>query len=71
MEYHNLGRSGLKVSELCMGTMTFGSDFHNIAEVDQTEATKMVEVCLEHGVNFFDTADMYSYGESERILGNV
>ncbi len=71
MKYNRLGSSGLKVSELCLGTMTFGSDFYNIAEVDQPLATRMVERALEEGVNFFDTANIYSYGESERILGTA
>jgi len=71
MKYNRLGTSGLKVSELCFGTMTFGSNFHNIAVVDQPLATKMVERALDAGVNFYDTANMYSFGESERILGNA
>jgi aryl-alcohol dehydrogenase-like predicted oxidoreductase len=71
MKYRQLGRTGLKVSELCLGTMTFGSNFFNIAEVGQEDATRMVAHALEAGVNFFDTADMYSYGESEEILGNA
>ncbi|MGD2063587.1 MAG: aldo/keto reductase [Nitrospirota bacterium] len=71
MNYRQLGHTGLKVSELCLGTMTFGSNFFNIAEVGQEEATRMVARALEAGVNFFDTADMYSYGESEEILGNA
>ncbi len=71
MQYRNLGRTGLKVSELCLGTMTFGSNFRNIAEVDQRDADQLVERALEAGVNFFDTADMYSMGESESILGQA
>jgi len=71
MHYRQLGRTGLKVSELCLGTMTFGSNFFNIAQVGQEEATRMVARVLEVGVNFFDTADMYSYGESEEILGKA
>lgn len=69
MKYNNLGRTGLKVSELCMGTMTFGSSFFNIGEVDQNLADKLVEKALASGINFFDTADIYSRGESEIILG--
>ena len=71
MNYRQLGRTGLKVSELCLGTMTFGSNFFNIAEVGPEEATRMVARALEAGVNFFDTADMYSYGEAEEILGRA
>ncbi|MFB6344363.1 MAG: aldo/keto reductase [bacterium] len=71
MDYRFLGTTGLRVSELCLGTMTFGSEFYNIGEVDQPLATEMVETALESGVNFFDTADIYSYGESEEILGKA
>ncbi len=71
MKYRRLGTSGLKVSELCLGTMTFGSNFYSIAEVGQDLATRMVERALEAGVNFFDTANIYSYGQSEQILGNA
>lgn len=71
MNYRRLGNSGLKVSELCLGTMTFGSRFLNIASVDQKGADAMVARALEAGVNFFDTADVYSYGESETLLGHA
>ncbi|HXG64098.1 MAG TPA: aldo/keto reductase [Blastocatellia bacterium] len=71
MEYRQLGRTGLKVSELCLGTMTFGAKFYNIAAVDQAGANQMVTRALEAGINFFDTADMYSYGESEEITGRA
>ena len=71
MHYRQLGRTGLKVSELCLGTMTFGSQFLNIAQVDQADATRMVERAMEAGVNFFDTADVYSFGESEEVLGRA
>jgi aryl-alcohol dehydrogenase-like predicted oxidoreductase len=69
MNHRQLGRSGLRVSELCLGTMTFGSGFLNIAVVDQAVANRMVLRALEGGINFFDTADVYSTGESEQILG--
>ena len=69
MNYRLLGRTGLKVSELCLGTMTFGSRFLSIGVVDQAGANAMVRRALDAGVNFFDTADLYSYGESEEILG--
>ena len=71
MEYRLLGRTGLKVSELCLGTMTFGTKFFNIAAVEQAGASEMVARALEAGVNFFDTADVYSYGEAEEILGRA
>ncbi len=71
MKYRTLGRTGLKVSELCLGTMTFGENFFNIAVVDQTDATRMVARALDAGINFFDTADVYSYGGSEETLGRA
>lgn len=71
MKYNLLGNTGLKVSELCLGTMTFGENFFNIAVVDQANANQMVARCLEAGINFFDTADVYSYGESETVLGKA
>lgn len=71
MNYRQLGRTGLKVSRLCLGSMTFGSNFYNIGAVDQTGANQIVARALESGINFFDTADVYSYGESETILGRA
>ena len=69
MKYRLLGSTGLKVSELCLGTMTFGENFYGIAVVDQASANAMVARALEAGINFFDTADVYSYGQSEIVLG--
>ncbi len=63
MDYRNLGRAGLKVSEICLGTMTFGNG------ADQDGATAMVNAALESGVNFFDTANSYVGGVSETMLG--
>ncbi len=71
MNYRTLGHTGLKVSELCLGTMTFGENFFNIAVVDQTGANKMVVRAIESGINFFDTADVYAYGQSETLLGRA
>lgn len=71
MNYRTLGRTGLRVSELCLGTMTFGENFYNIAVVDQSRANQMVARALEAGINFFDTADVYSYGQSETALGSA
>ena len=71
MTYRQLGKSGLRVSDLCLGTMTFGSGFFNIAVVDQAGANQMVTRALEAGINFFDTADVYSSGESEETLGRA
>jgi aryl-alcohol dehydrogenase-like predicted oxidoreductase len=73
MEYRQLGASGLKVPALAFGTATFGG--HAIFEAwgrsDAAEATRMVDVCLEAGLNLFDTADAYSGGMAEEILGRV
>jgi len=65
MEYRRMGRSGLKVSELCLGTMTFG---HGTGVED---ARRMVDLSLAAGVNFFDTADSYGEGQSEVFLGKA
>jgi aryl-alcohol dehydrogenase-like predicted oxidoreductase len=65
MEYRRLGRSGLKVSEICLGTMTFGHG------TDMAEAEHIVHASLDAGVTFFDTADGYSDGESETMLGRA
>ena len=71
MQFRNLGASGLKVSELCLGTMTFGSGFMGIGVVDQAGADAIVRRALDAGVNFFDTADVYSRGQSEQMLGHA
>lgn len=71
MQYTTLGNTGLSVSKLCLGAMTFGSTFHGIGEVGQDLADRMVARALDAGVNFFDTADVYSRGESEEILGRA
>ena len=70
MLYASIGNSGLKVSRLCFGTMTFGFKFRNIGAVGQDDANIMIKKAYESGINFFDTADMYSFGQSEEILGN-
>ena len=75
MEYRQLGRSGLKVPELCFGCGTFGGshEFFDAwgATSDVAEARKMVDICMEAGLNFFDTADVYSDGRSETVLGGA
>ena len=74
MEFRQLGRSGLQVPVLCFGTGTFGGGtefFKAWGETDVQEAIRLVDVCLEAGVNFFDTADVYSNGISEEILGQA
>ena len=72
MRYNKLGRTGLFVSELCLGTMTFGGDgevWSKIADVQQDDADALVRTAMEAGINFIDTADVYSGGQSEVILG--
>ncbi len=71
MNYVNLGRSGLKVSRLCLGCMTFGSPEWRPWVLPEAEAKPFIKKALERGVNFFDTANMYSLGRSEEILGNA
>lgn len=65
MEYRRLGKSGLKVSEICLGTMTFGHG------ADEAESERMVHLAWDAGVNFFDTANSYGEGESEVLLGKA
>lgn len=72
MEFRQLGRSGLKVPVLSFGTGTFGGQgefFKTWGATDVAQATRMVDRCLDAGLNFFDTADIYSRGASEEILG--
>src|SRR5580704_16749144 len=74
MDYRRLGNSGFKVPVLCMGTGTFGGTgelFSAFGSSDVKEATRLVDVCLEAGVTMFDTADIYSAGASEEILGKA
>ncbi|MBV9490581.1 MAG: aldo/keto reductase [Verrucomicrobia bacterium] len=73
MEYRQLGRSGLRVSVLSLGTMTFGgrSNFSKVGSTNVDSARRQVDLCLEAGVNLFDTADVYSEGVSEEILGQA
>ena len=65
MQYRNLGRSGLKVSELCLGTMTFGHT------TDEAEARAIMDAAFDAGINFFDSANTYAKGRSEEILGSL
>src|SRR5712692_1205986 len=71
MDYVNLGHSGLKVSRLCLGAMTYGSKKWRPWVLEEDEARPFIRRALELGVNFFDTADMYSLGASEEILGRA
>ena len=71
MKYNELGKSGIKVSELCLGSMTWGS------QNTQEDANRQIEISLNHGINFIDTAEMYpttprsseTQGDTERIIG--
>ena len=69
MKYRKLGNTGLIVSELALGTMQFGKKM-NLGSLGQEDTTRMVKLALERGINFIDTADVYSLGESETLLGN-
>jgi aryl-alcohol dehydrogenase-like predicted oxidoreductase len=72
MKYKPLGNTGLLVSQLCLGTMTFSSGqgiYKHIGNVGQAEGDELVRASIEAGINFFDTADVYSAGESETTLG--
>ena len=71
MKYKFLGDTGVLVSELCLGTMTFGGEgyFEVMGKVDQLEATAQVKTAFDKGINFFYTANVYSYGRAEEMLG--
>jgi aryl-alcohol dehydrogenase-like predicted oxidoreductase len=70
MRYRRLGNTGLIVSSVALGTMQFG-DKMNMGNLGQEETTRMVKLALERGINFIDTADVYSFGESETLVGNA
>jgi len=70
MKYRKLGNTGLIVSEVALGTMQFG-DRMNMGNLGQEATTQMVKLALDRGINFIDTADVYSLGESETLLGNA
>lgn len=73
MKYNLLGNTGLVVSELCFGTMTFGGSnggiWEHIGKVQQDEVNQLMKAVVDSGINFIDTANVYSFGESERLLG--
>jgi 1-deoxyxylulose-5-phosphate synthase len=71
MQYVNLGKTGMKVSRLCLGMMSYGSKTWREWILSEEEAMPFVKRALEAGINFFDTADVYSLGESEKITGNL
>jgi aryl-alcohol dehydrogenase (NADP+) len=71
MQYVNLGKTGLKVSRLCLGMMTYGSSTWRKWVLNEEQARPFVQRALEAGINFFDTADVYSLGASETVTGNL
>jgi 1-deoxyxylulose-5-phosphate synthase len=71
MNYVNLGKTGLKVSRICLGTMTYGSPEWRSWVLDEQTSRPLIKHAFEQGINFFDTADMYSIGRSEEILGRA
>jgi aryl-alcohol dehydrogenase-like predicted oxidoreductase len=71
MQYINLGKTGLKVSRICLGTMTYGSPQWRDWVLPEAESRPFIQRALEAGINFFDTADMYSKGASEEVLGRA
>lgn len=73
MKYNYFGNTGMVVSELCFGTMTFGGEgyWEVIGGLKQDESTELVKGSIDAGINFFDTANVYSYGTSERLLGSA
>jgi aryl-alcohol dehydrogenase (NADP+) len=71
MEYVRLGKTGLKVSRLCLGTMTYGTSQWRPWVLDEAESRPFIRRALEGGINFFDTADMYSRGVSEKVVGRA
>ncbi|MBL8216829.1 MAG: aldo/keto reductase [Bryobacterales bacterium] len=71
MQYVNLGNTGVKVSRLCLGCMSYGSKSWREWVLEEDESLPFFRKCIESGINFFDTADIYSLGRSEEILGNA
>ena len=71
MDYIRLGNTGLKVSRLCLGVMTYGTSEWRPWVLDEAASRPFIARALEHGINFFDTADMYSLGVSEQVLGRA
>ena len=71
MQYVNLGRTGLKVSRLCLGAMTYGDPAWRAWVLSEEQSRPFIKRALEAGITFFDTADMYSLGKSEEVLGRA
>jgi aryl-alcohol dehydrogenase-like predicted oxidoreductase len=71
MQYANLGAAGIKVSRVCLGTMTYGSSRWRPWVLDEETSRPLIKQAIDAGINFFDTADMYSLGASEEVLGRA
>jgi len=71
MQYTNLGKTGMKVSRLCLGMMSYGAKNWREWVLDEEQAKPFIRLALDVGINFFDTADVYSLGESEKITGKL
>src|SRR5947209_15331829 len=71
MKFANLGTTGLQVSRICLGTMTYGSSQWRPWVLDDEPSRPLIKAAIDAGINFFDTADMYSLGASEEILGRA
>src|SRR5712691_4723770 len=71
MQFTKLGHTGLTVSRLCLGTMTYGSSKWRPWVLDEAQARPFLQRAIELGINFFDTADMYSDGASEEVVGRA
>lgn len=71
MQYTNLGNTGMKVSRLCLGMMSYGSKKWRTWILEEDESKPFIRRALDAGINFFDTADVYSLGDSERVTGNI
>jgi aryl-alcohol dehydrogenase-like predicted oxidoreductase len=69
MDYRYLGRSGFRVPALSLGTATFGAFFAAWGDTQAEQATRLVDMCLDFGLNMFDSADIYSAGLAKEILG--
>ena len=70
MDYINLGKTGLKVSRICLGCMSYGSQVERKWHLTEEQSRPFFQKAIESGINFFDTANMYSDGLTEEILGN-
>ena len=71
MDYREIGKTGIRVSALGLGTMNFDTDWHGIGRVDEKTARDILDLAVDHGVNFIDTADIYGYGAAEMCLGRM